>query len=130
MKDGGQSRLVIAGTVSGLLWFAGLVVACFLCLMGFVGTGFAPLLSAVVLLVSLPVTLIGIWSFRVSAIASVVLFLCDMLTSAMPRLSIASYLGSGLGRVLFSLAVLNLLTWGVSPFASIVAMIRRVRDEY
>ena len=98
--------------------------------MGFVGTGFSPLLGALIFLLSLPVVLGGVWSFQTSAIALVTLFLLDLFTSSWPDISITSYVRSNMGATLLALTILNLLIWAVSPFTSISAFIRKVRDEY
>jgi len=130
MKDGGKSRLRRAACVYALLGVPALGVASFLSLMGYIGTGFAPLTTALVLLLSLPVLLMGIWSFRISSIAFVGLFLCDLFASAWPHVSIAGYFESKMGIALSALMLLTLLISAVSPFASIAAFIRQVRDDY
>jgi hypothetical protein len=130
MKAGKQFRSRMAAYVWVLLWLFGLAVASFLFLMGFVGTGFGPLIGVLIFLLSLPVSLIGIWSFRISAMTFVALFICDLLTSEWPHISIASYFGSKMGIALFALTLLNLFIWTASPFASIAAFVRQLRDDY
>lgn len=130
MKDGGKSRLRMAACVYALLWVPALGVASFLSLMGYVGTGFAPLTTALVFLLSLPVLLVGIWSFRISSITFVGLFFWDLFTSAWPHVSIAGYFESEMGIALFALTLLTLLIWAASPFSSIAAFVRQVRDDY
>jgi hypothetical protein len=130
MKSDRQSGSLIAGSICALLWLGALVIAGVLSLMGFVETGFAPLLDALTFLLSFPVTLLGVWSFRASAIGLAGLLFSDLFTSSWPHVSITSYFESKIAIILLTLAVLNLFIWCVSPFKSIVAFLKQVRDKY
>jgi len=119
-----------AAFVYVLLWLPALVVASFLSLMGFVGMGFGLRLAGLVFFASLPVSLLGLWSFRACAVVSFALLLCDLLTSAWPHISIASYFESKMGTAFFAWVLLSVAVWGTSPFASFIAFIRQIRDNY
>ena len=113
-----------------LLWLPALAVASFLSLMGYIGMGFGLRIAALAFLAALPVSILGLWSFRASAIVSFTLFLCDLLTSAWPHVSIVSYFQSKMGYALFAFMLLTLILWRTSPFTSFSAFIRQVRDGY
>jgi hypothetical protein len=130
MRAGGKSPLRMAACVYGLLWLPALAVASSLSLMGYVGTGFSPTITALVFLLCLPVSLLGLWSFRMSALGFAALFLCDLLTSAWPHVSFAGYFKSKMGLALFALTLLTLLIRAVSPFVSFNAFARQVRADY
>jgi hypothetical protein len=130
METSADSNVLKAACVYLLLWLPALLVASFLSFMGYVGMGFGLRIAALVFLATLPVALLGLWSFRASALAYFALFLCDLLTSAWPHVSIASYFQSKMGTALLASMLLTLLVWGMSPFASFIAFVRRVRDSY
>ena len=130
MIAGTRSVVRRATFLYALLWLPALAAASFLSLMGYIGVGFGLRISALALLAALPVSLLGLWSFRASAVVSLALFLSDLLTSSWPQVSVVSYFQSKMGCAICAVTLLTLILWGISPFASFTAFVRRVRDEY
>jgi hypothetical protein len=119
----------VAFVIYGLLWLPALLVAAFVSFIGYLGTGFSPLWSALTFVLALPALLVGLWSFRASAVAIIGLLAWDIVSTTWPHVSLTGFLGSTIDVMLLGSAVLGLLVAVLSPFNSIIAFVRHERNE-
>ena len=109
-----------------LLWIPALLVAALVTVASIPVFASAPILSAVSFVLALPAVLVGVKSFRVSAIALTILLVWDVLTTSWPHISLAGFLGSQVDVLLLIATVLVVLVASSSPFVSVIAFVRQV----
>src|SRR4051812_20739089 len=91
MKLLNRFRVTFASAVYVLFWVPALLMAAFVSLLGYIGTGFSPWWSALTFLMALPFAIIGIWSFRSSAVALMGLLIYDVISTMWPHPSLKGF---------------------------------------
>jgi hypothetical protein len=122
----GRFPILSASLMYLLLWIPALLVAALVTLASIPVFASAPILSAVSFVLALPAVLVGVKSFRVSAIALTILLVWDVLTTSWPHISLAGFLGSQVDVLLLIATVLVVLVASSSPFVSVIAFVRQV----
>jgi len=122
----GRFPILSACLIYLLLWIPALLVAALVTVASIPVFASAPILSAVSFVLALPAVLVGVKSFRVSAIALTILLVWDVLTTSWPHISLAGFLGSQVDVLLLIATVLVVLVASSSPFVSVIAFVRQV----
>lgn len=122
----GRFPIFSASLIYLLLWIPALLVAVLVTLASIPVFASAPILSAVSFVLALPAVLVGVKSFRVSAIALTILLVWDVLTTSWPHISLAGFFGSQVDVLLLIATVLAVLVASSSPFVSVIAFVREV----
>jgi len=122
----GRFPILSASLMYLLLWIPALLVAALVTLASIPVFASAPILSAVSFVLALPAVLVGVKSFRVSAIALTILLVWDVLTTSWPHISLADFFGSQVDVLLLIATVLVVLVASSSPFVSVIAFVRQV----
>jgi hypothetical protein len=121
-----RGTLIEASALYLLLWIPALLLAGFISYIACLVIGHAPMWSALSYLLALPAVLVGLKSFRTSAIATVVLFVWDVVTTTWPHVTLAGFLGSTIDVLLLVATGLVVLITAFSPFASVLAFMRHL----
>jgi hypothetical protein len=124
-----RSNVALAGGICLMLWLPALLVAAFVSYIGYIGTGFAPLWSGLSFLLALPAVLVGLKSFRTSAIVMLVLLAWDVVATTWPHVALTGFLDSTIDALLLTLTGLTGLVAVFSPFGSVLHLLRDFRDR-
>jgi hypothetical protein len=121
--------MTLAIALYSALWIPAVLIAGFISFFGFLGTGFEQSWYMLTLLSALPFVLVGIWSFRISAVL-IVLSLCShILTATWPHVSVSTfYRGCSVVDILWSsVTAMVVLIAALSPFSSVIHFFRYER---
>jgi hypothetical protein len=120
----------VASKIYLLLWAPALLLSAFISFIGgYVGTGFAPLWTAIPFLLVFPAVLCGIFSFRVSALTIAALFCWNIIVVTWPHLTLSGMMGSTIDVLFLVVTVSVILVALLSPFTSFVNFFRYVQTS-
>ena len=111
------------------LWVPAILLAGFISFIGYIGTGFGGLWLGLCFLLALPITLLGIWSFQISALAMIVAFVWDIVATTWPHISVSGFMGSQIDVMLLANTIGLIVIAVLSPFKSIVSFIRYMKEN-
>jgi len=123
----GESRSSIIRAVSIYigLWIPAVLVAALVTLAGLMTVFRAPMWSALSFLLALPAVLMGLKSFRASAISMVALLLWDILATTWPHIDLRGFLQSLIDVLLLTSTVMVVLVAAFSPCVSVLGFVRQ-----
>jgi hypothetical protein len=107
------------------LWVPAVLVAALVTLAGLVTVLSAPMWSALSFLLALPAVLVGLKSFRASAISMVVLLLWDIVATSWPHVDLRGFLQSLIDVLLLTSTGMVVLVAVFSPFFSVLGFVRQ-----
>ena len=107
------------------LWIPAVLAAAIVTLAGLVTVLHAPMWSALSFLLALPAVLVGLKSFRISAISMVALLLWDIVATTWPHLNLGGFLQSLIDVLLLTSTGMVLLVAVSSPFVSVLGFVRQ-----
>jgi hypothetical protein len=125
----GPYTILRAIAVCLLLWTPALLITLLITVASLPVFLHAPSLSAISFLLALPAVLMGLKSFRISAITMTILFLWDLVTVTWPHLSLSGIFDSVTDGLLLISAVPTILVAAASPFPSIIAFLRHLLNR-
>ena len=111
-----------------VLWMPALLIAALISLVGLVTFRSAPMWSALSFLLALPAVLVGLRSFRVSALAMVALLMWDIVAATWPHINLSGLLHSLIDLQLLASTALVVLVAFLSPFPSLLSFFRDLRS--
>jgi len=126
---GWRSNVALKGGICLVLWLPALLGAAFVSFIGYIGTGFAPFWSNLPFLLALPAVLVGLVSFRTSAIVTFVLLTWDAVATTWPHIALTGFLDSTIDVLLLTTTGLAGLVAVFSPFGSFLGLLRDFRDR-
>jgi hypothetical protein len=128
-QDQSENALVIirASAIYILLWIPTMIISGLVTLAGVMAFSSAPMWSALSFLLAFPVALVGLKSFRASAISVGVLLAWDVVATTWPHVSITGLFNSVIDVLLLCAAVLATLVAALSPFSSIADFVDYLR---
>jgi len=123
----GASRSVVVGAIAIYvgLWIPAVLVAALITLAGLVTVSSAPMWSALSFLLALPAVLVGLKSFRASAITMVALLLWDVVATTWPHIHLGGILQSRIDVLLLISTGMVVLVAVSSPFVSMLGFVRQ-----
>jgi hypothetical protein len=122
-----RSTILRASAIYIVLWTPALLIAALTSLVGLVTFRSAPMWSALSFLLALPAVLIGLRSFRVSAMTIVALLAWDIVTTTWPRVNLNGMLHSLIDVQLLAVMVLVVLVALLSHFGSLSSFLHDLR---
>jgi len=122
----GKNTILRAVAVYLFLWMPALLVALLIAVASALVFRAAPMWSAISFLLVLPAVLIGLKSFRVSAITMTILVFWDIVTTTWPHFNLGGLFDSLIDIMLLVSAGLAILVAAASPFDSIVDFARHL----
>ena|ERR1017187_252194 len=123
-----RSALLRAIVTYVVLRMPALLIAALISLVGLVTFRSAPMWSALSFLLALPAVLVGLRSFRVSAMAIVALLIWDIVATTWPHINLSGLLHSLIDVQLLASTALVVLVAFLSPFASLLSFFRDLRS--
>jgi hypothetical protein len=108
------------------LWIPAVLVAALVTLAGLMTVFKAPMWGALSFLLALPAVLMGLKSFRASAISMVALLLWDILATTWPHIDLRGFLQSLIDVLLLTSTGLVVLVAAFSPFISLLGFVRQI----
>jgi hypothetical protein len=123
----GASRSVVVRAIAIYvgLWIPAVLVAALVTLAGLVTVSSAPMWSALSFLLALPAVLVGLKSFRASAITMVALLLWDVVATTWPHINVSGLLQSLIDVLLLTSTGMVVLVAVSSPFVSVLGFVRQ-----
>jgi hypothetical protein len=112
-----------------LLWIPALLIALLITVGSVPVFVRVPIRGAISFLLALPAVLIGIKSFRISAITMTIAFLWDLVRVTWPHITLSGIFDSVTDGLLLVCAVLTILVAAASPFDSIIAFTRHLLNR-
>ena len=107
------------------LWIPAVLVAALVTLAGLIAVFSAPMWSALSFLLAFPCVLVGLKSFRTSAISMVALLLWDIVATAWPDFNLGGFLHSLIDVLLLAATAIVVLVALASPFVSVLGFVRQ-----
>ena len=107
------------------LWIPAVLVSALVTFVGLMAVFSAPMWSALSFLLALPCVLIGLKSFRASAISMVILLLWDILATTWPHFNLRGFLQSIIDVLLLASTGMAVLVTLTSPFVSVLGFVRQ-----
>jgi hypothetical protein len=107
------------------MWIPAVLVAALVTLAGVLTFLSAPMWSALSFLLALPAVLMGLKSFRTSAISMVALLLWDIVATTWPHIDLRGFLQSLIDVLLLTSTGLAVLVAAFSPFVSVLGFVRQ-----
>ena len=89
----------------------------------------APMWSALSFLLALPAVLMGLKSFRTSAISMVALLFWDIVATTWPHVDLRGFLDSLIDVLMLTSTGMVVLVAAFSPFVSVLAFVRQTRSR-
>ena len=120
-----RSTIVRAVAIYVGLWIPAVLVAALVTLAGLMTVLKAPMWSAMSFLLALPAVLLGLKSFRASAISMVALLLWDIVATTWPHFDLRGLLQSLIDVLLLTSTVMAGLVAAFSPFVSVLGFVRQ-----
>jgi hypothetical protein len=126
-SKGEPSRSAVARAIAIYvgLWVAAVLAAALVSLAGLIAVFSAPMWSALSFLLALPCVLVGLKSFRTSAILMVALLLWDIVATTWPHFNLHGFLHSLIDLLLLAATGIVVLVAFASPFVSVLAFVRQ-----
>ena len=124
-----RSARVRAVAIYTCLWVPAVLAAAIVTLAGLVTVLHAPMWSALSFRLALPAALVGLKSFRISAISMVALLLWDIVATTWPHINFSGLLESLIDVLLLTSTGMVLLVAVSSPFASVIGFVRQSRPR-
>jgi hypothetical protein len=112
-----------------VLWVPAVLAATLVSLAGLLTIRSAPMWSALSFVLALPAALIGLKSFRGSAISMVVLLIWDIVTTTWPHVDLSGFFNSLIDVLLLASTGAVVLVVFASPFASLLDFVRHIRGR-
>jgi len=124
-SKGEPSRSAVARAIAIYvgLWIPAVLVAALVTLAGLIAVFSAPMWSAVSFLLALPCVLVGLKSFRTSAISMAALLLWDIVATTWPHFNLGGFLQSLIDVLLLVATAIVVLVALASPFVSILGFV-------
>jgi hypothetical protein len=111
------------------LWIPAVLVAALVSLAGLMAVFSAPMWSALSFLLALPCVLVGLKSFRTSAISMVALLLWHIVATTWPHFNLGGFLQSTIDVLLLASTGMAVLVSLASPFVSVLSFARETRSR-
>lgn len=121
--------VVRAIAVYTVLWIPAVLVAALVSLIALLTIRAAPMWSALSFLLALPAVLVGLKSFRASAISMVALLTWDIVATTWPHVSLSGFFDSIIDVLLLAATGAAILVVFASPFNSILSFVRHLRGR-
>jgi hypothetical protein len=115
-----RSATIRAITVLVVLWLPSVLVAALVTLAAILTFLSAPMWSALSFLLALPAVLVGVKSFRASAVLMVILLAWDFVSANWPHITFWGFLDSVTDVLLLVATVLSVLAAAFFPFESVI----------
>jgi hypothetical protein len=120
-----RSARVRAIAIYTCLWIPAVLAAAIVTLAGLVTVLRAPMWSALPFLLALPAALVGLKSFRISAVSMVALLLLDIVATTWPHINLGGFLESPIDVLLLTSTGMVLLVAVSSSFVSVLGFVRQ-----
>ena len=124
-----RSAIIRAIAIYTCLWVPAVGAAAMATLAGLVAVLHAPTWGAVPFLLALPVALVGLKSFRISAISMVALLLWDIVATTWPHINFSGFFESLIDVLLLTSTAMVVLVAVCSPFASVIGFVGQSRPR-
>lgn len=111
------------------LWIPAVLIAALITLTALLVFVSAPMWSALSFLLALPAVLVGLRSFRASAISMVGLLLWDIMATTWPHINLGGFLDSLIDVLLLTSTAMVVLVALSSPFVSVLGFLRQIRSR-
>jgi len=123
--NGSRSATVRAIAIYVGLWMPAVLVGAIVTLAGLLTVLSAPMWSALSFLLALPAVLVGLKSFRTSAILMVALLLWDVVATTWPHFDLGGFSQSLIDVLLLTSTGMAVLVAVSSPFVSVLGFVRQ-----
>jgi hypothetical protein len=129
LSEDSWSRVAWASGLCALFWVGALLLSAFISLIGYIGTGFAPIWSSLPFLLAFPAALVGLMSFRASAIIMFALLVWNIVATTWPHLSLSRLLDSQIDVFLLASCGMTIVVAVLSPIVSVSGFMHHFQDR-